>query len=255
MVDETLLAQLRGHGFPSETGGGPLYLQLADALRDLIANRQLASGKALPPERELAEGLTVGRITVRNAYRELMRTGEVEVRRGSGTFVSSAIPHIEQPLWRLTSFSEDMRGRGLEPSTRVVRRAETPPTPEEVLLFGVSAREKMLRLDRLRIVDGMPVALERAVVPLHLVGEELDGRGSLYEALARRGHKPIRATQRFTSVGFEAADADMLGVEPNAPCLLIDRVSRAADGRVVEFTRSHYRGDAYDFVAELTVGD
>lgn len=250
-----MLEWLRGHGFPGAEGHGPLYLQLAGALRSLIASRQLVTGKALPPERELAESLAVSRITVRNAYRELIRTGELEVRRGSGTYVSRTVPHIEQPLSRLTSFSEDMRGRGLVPASRVIKRVESFPTPDEIFLFGVSSRETMLRLDRLRIADDMPVALERAVVPLVLVGDGVDGNGSLYEALARGGHKPVRATQKLTAVGFEPADAELLGVEPKTPCLLIDRVSRAADGRVIEFTRSHYRGDAYDFVAEMTIGN
>lgn len=255
MNDVSVFEQIRGQGFPGTVGHGPLYLQLAEALRELIAGRRLAPGRALPPERELAEGLSIGRVTVRNAYRELIGTGELEVRRGSGTFVSRSVPRIEQPLWRLSSFSEEMRGRGLEAQSEVIRRVETGPTPDEIFLFGVPAGEAMLRLDRLRIADGMAIAIECAVVPVAMVGAGLGENGSLYAALADSGHKPVRATQRLTSVVFEAAEAGLLGVPEGGPCLLIDRVSRDAGGRVVEFTRSHYRGDAYDFVAELTIGN
>lgn len=255
MSEPHLYDQLRASGFLDGTRHGPLYRQLADALRGLIGQNQLASGRALPPERELAEALAVSRITVRNAYRELIQTGELEVRRGSGTFVSRKIPRIEQPLWRLSSFSEEMRGYGLKAGSHVIARLESLPSSDEIILFDISPRQTILRLDRLRIADDMPVAIERTVVPLALVGDGPDENGSLYEALALGGHKLVRATQKLTSVIFDDADAALLDLEPGTACLLVDRVGRAADGRVVEHTRSFFRGDAYAFIAELSIGN
>ncbi len=255
MVQERLSTKLHAYGFSPLTGHGPLYLQLADALRGLIASHQLATGNALPAERELAEDLSVSRITVRNAYRELTNTGELEVRRGSGTFVAKSVPLIEQSLWRLSSFSHDMHAFGLQAETRVINRSEGRPKPDEIFLFNVSPHETMLRLDRLRIAEGMPVALEQATVPLALLGETFKDDGSLYEALERGGNKPVRATQRLTAVPLAAKMAALLDTKPDTPCLLIERISRTADGRVIELTRSHYRGDAFDFIAELTIGN
>ncbi|MCY0149241.1 GntR family transcriptional regulator [Hoeflea sp. G2-23] len=250
-----LIEQLRSGPFTDAKQGGPIYIRLARALEGLIESRWLAPGQPLPPERELAQGLSIARITARNAYKMLLEAGHLDVRQGSGTFVAERPVRIEQPLWDLSSFSQDMRLRGMEPGTRVLGSDVRLPSPEEVLLFGVARKEMMLRLDRLRLADGMPVAVERAVMPQRLVGSEQIGAGSLYDALARHGHRPVRALQKLTATVFEPVEAELLGVEPGAPCLLIERVSRSIDQQVVEHTRSHYRGDIYDFVAELTTGE
>ncbi|WP_417415931.1 GntR family transcriptional regulator [Hoeflea sp.] len=255
MIETTLIEQLRSVSLGESRDGGPLYIKLARALEKLISTQWLAPGQALPPERELAEGLSVARVTVRNAYKLLLESGDLEVRRGSGTFVTNRPVHIEQPLSDLSSFSQDMKLRGMEPGAAVLGCDTRPPSSEEALLFGVARQDMMMALDRLRLADGIPVAVERAVVPHRLIGGEQIGEGSLYNALARHGHRPVRAVQKLTAMIFEPIEAELLGVQPGTACLLIERVSRSADNRVVEHTRSHYRGDIYDFVAELTAGE
>jgi len=255
MIETTLIEQLRSVPLAGNRGSGPLYIRLAREIEKLIGTQWLAPGQALPPERELAEGLSIARITVRNAYKLLLESGGLEVRQGSGTFVAKRPAHIEQPLWDLSSFSQDMKLRGMEPGATVLGSDVRLPSSEEALLFGVDRHDMMLTLDRLRLADGMPVAVERAVVPQRLIGGEQIGEGSLYAALARHGHRPVRALQKLTAMIFQPLEADLLGVRQGDPCLLIERVSRRADHRVVERTRSHYRGDIYDFVAELTIGE
>lgn len=129
------------------------------------------------------------------------------------------------------------------------------PTPEETFLLGLSVDEPVLRLDRLRLADGLPLAIERAVIPAKFLGEQAAGEGSLYDALNANGFRPVHALQRLTAVTLDLSSATTLDVQPGAPALLIERISRLADQRVVEYTKSHYRGDAYDFVAELKIGD
>ncbi|WP_412050184.1 GntR family transcriptional regulator [Hoeflea sp. Naph1] len=255
MIEAALIEQLRNVSLVGSRGSGPLYISLAREIEKLITTQWLVPGQALPPERELAEGLSVARVTVRNAYKLLLESGGLEVRRGSGTFVASRPVHIEQPLWNLSSFSQDMKLRGMEPGACVLGSCARMPSSEEALLFGVGRRDMMLTLDRLRLADGLAVAVERAVFPHRLTGGEQIGEGSLYDVLSRHGHRPVRALQKLTAMIFEPLEADLLGVQPGAPCLLIERVSRSADNRVVEHTRSHYRGDIYDFVAELTTGE
>lgn len=255
MIETTLIEQLRSVSLVGSRGSGPLYIRLAREIEKLIAAQWLAPGQALPPERELAEGLSLARVTVRNAYKLLLESGGIEVRRGSGTFVANRPVHIEQPLWDLSSFSQDMKLRGMVPGATVLGSNFRTPSSEEALLFGVGRQDMMLALDRLRLADGMLVAVERAVVPRQLIGGEPIGEGSLYDALARHGHRPVRAMQKLTAMIFEPLEAELLGVQPGAACLLIERVSRSADNKVVEHTRSHYRGDIYDFVAELTIGE
>jgi GntR family transcriptional regulator len=255
MTETTLIEELRSVSLVGSRGSGPLYIRLAREIEKFIARQLLAPGQALPSERELAEGLSIGRVTVRNAYKLLHKSGALEIRRGSGTFVANRPVHIEQPLWDLSSFSQDMKQRGMVPGAIVLSADARMASPEEAMFFGTGRQDLMLALDRLRLADGMPVAVERAVVPQQLLNGEPVGEGSLYDALARHGHRPVRALQKLTALVFEPLEAELLGVAPGSACLLIERVSRSADNRVVEHTRSHYRGDIYDFIAELTIGE
>jgi GntR family transcriptional regulator len=255
-MDRTsLIAELNGRGLRDEALSGPLYKRLAQALTGLIQEGLLKPGAALPPERDLAEALELGRVTVRTAYRDLLSSGTLESRHGSGTFVSQKVERMEQSLWRLSSFSADMRSRGRSPAARILSRSVGRPAPEETFLLGLSLDEPVLRLDRLRLADGLPLAIERAVIPIKFLGQDAAGEGSLYDALTENGFRPVHALQRLTAVTLDPSSAAILEVQPGAPALLIERVSRLEDQRVVEYTRSHYRGDAYDFVAELKIGD
>lgn len=241
-------------GLQGDLSPGPLYRRLANAVGALIRTNRLAPNAALPPERDLAESLGLGRVTVRNAYKELIASGLVEQRQGSGTFVADRAGRISQPLWSLTSFSEDMVSRGKRPGARILTCRMDLPSPDEAFKLGVGAGVEVLRLERLRLADNRPMAIERAVVPASFIDiADFDGT-SLYAALERRGHRPVQAMQRLTSVLATGEDAALLDVSEGAPVLVIERLSRLADERVVECTRSLYRGDAYDFVAELRTG-
>ncbi|WP_337267820.1 GntR family transcriptional regulator [Oryzifoliimicrobium ureilyticus] len=238
-----------------DLSSGPLYKRLSAALLGLVQEGLLKPGTSLPAERDLAEGLDLARVTVRSAYRDLIAAGILESRQGSGTSVVAQAEKIEHPLWRLSSFSAEMRSRGQTPVAKVLSRAINNPTPEEAFLMGLEPSEEVLRLDRLRLADGRPLAIERAVVPLKFLGGRAAGEGSLYEALAAFGHRPVKAAQRLTAVVLDRSSARLLEVEPGAPALLIEQISRLVDQRVVEYTRSHFRGDAYDFITELKLGD
>jgi GntR family transcriptional regulator len=255
-MDRTsLIAEIDARGLRDTARSGPLYRRLAQALTGLIQEGLLKPGTALPSERDLAEALQIGRVTVRTAYRDLLNAGTLESRHGSGTFVSATVERMEQSLWRLSSFSEDMRSRGRVPAAKILSRAINTPSPEEAFLLGLGIDERVLRLDRLRLADGLPLAIDRSVVPIKFLGEHLGGEGSLYDALTASGNRPVRALQKLSAVTLDPSSAATLDVKPGAPALLIERVSRLEDQRVVEYTRSHYRGDAYDFVAELRIGD
>ena len=108
----------------------PLYQQLQRRLREAIENRILGPDDALPPERDLAEELSVSRITVRKAIDGLVEDGLLVRRQGSGTFVSN---RVEKNFSKLTSFSEDMRARGRKPRSVWLNRAAGTVTPEESL--------------------------------------------------------------------------------------------------------------------------
>ena len=123
--------------------------------------------------------------------------------------------------------------------------------PEESLTLGLSPGALVYRFNRIRYADGAPMAVEYSTVPGFCLPSELAVQESLYEALDHNGSRPIRALQRLRAVLFTGERARLLSVADGSPGLLIERRGFLRDGRVVEFTQSYYRGDAYDFVAEL----
>ncbi len=235
--------------------GGPRYMQLQRQLKNAIESGRLAPGTPLPPEREIAEMTALSRVTVRKAMQPLVEAGLVQQRRGSGTIVAPRVPKVEQSLSILTSFSEDMARRGLDSSSVWLERGIFMPSPEEIVALGLSAGEQVSRITRLRRTGSEPMAIERAALPVDLLPDPLAVEHSLYEILQQGGNRPVRALQRISAINLGAEDAELLGVAPDAAGLRIERTSYLPEGRVVEFTRSVYRGDAYDFVAELRLAN
>jgi GntR family transcriptional regulator len=228
--------------------GAPLYLQLQRVLRSAIERHVLAPDEALPPERELAEAYKVSRVTVRKALDGLLHARLVTRRQGAGTFVAA---RVEKNFSTISSFTEDMLSRGRQPHSQWLSRSEGTVMPEEALALGLGPGSPVYRLSRIRYADGVSMALEHATVPkdslqsFEAVGE------SLYDALGEA--RPVRVLQRLRAVLFTPEQAELLGIQAGDAGLEIERRGFAANGRTVEFTKSYYRGDAYDFVAELSV--
>lgn len=231
--------------------GGPRYIQLQRRLESAITSGRLPAGTPLPPEREIASLTTLSRVTVRKAVQPLVSEGLIIQRRGSGSVVAAPVTKVEQSLSRLTSFTEDMARRGMSVSATWLERGICLPSPEEVMTLGLSAVESVSRLARLRLADGVPLAIERASLSCKLLPNPLLVETSLYEALEALGNRPVRAVQRISAANLNEADAALLKVEEGVAGLKITRVSYLGSGQVVELTQSIYRGDAYDFVAEL----
>lgn len=227
----------------------PLYQQLQRKLRLAIENRVLGADDALPPERDLAEELNVSRITVRKAIDGLVEEGLLIRKQGSGTFVTN---RVEKNFAKLTSFSEDMRARGRKPRSVWLDRAAGTVTPGESLTLRSSPGTPVYRFSRIRYADDAPMALEYATVLADCLPSVESVETSLYEALERTGNRPVRALQRLRAVLLTAEQAQLLKAQEKDAGLLVERVGFLKDGRAVEFSQSFYRGDIYDFVAELS---
>jgi GntR family transcriptional regulator len=232
-----------------ESSAQPLYQQLQRGLRGAIENGIIGPDDALPPERDLAETLGVSRITVRKAIDELVEDGLLIRKQGSGTFVSN---RVEKNFAKLTSFSEDMRARGREPRSVWMNRAEGTVTPEESLTLRSSPGTPVFRFSRIRYADDAPMAIEYATVIASCLTSLAEVENSLYEALERTGNRPVRALQRLRAVLLTADQAKLLKAREGEAGLLVARVGYLKDGRAVEYSQSYYRGEIYDFVAELS---
>jgi GntR family transcriptional regulator len=252
LLQDVVTLEKRGGGKQGGEGqseaAGPLYLRLQDVLRRAIEQRQLKPQDALPPERDLARDFGVSRITVRKALDGLVAEGLLTRRQGAGTFVAG---RVEKQFAKLTSFSEDMIARGRAPSSEWLLRARGAVTPDESLTLGLSPGTPVYRFHRIRFADGAPMALEQSTIAGDCLADVDAVRDSLYAALDAAGNRPVRALQRLRAVLFNREQAGLLQVSAGAPGLFIERRGFLEDGRAVEMTHSWYRGDAYDFVAEL----
>ena len=226
----------------------PTYQHLRRTLQHAIENGELEPQQALPGERDLAKLLDVSRVTVRKAISGLVTEGLLVQRQGAGTFVAE---RIVKSFSLLTSFTNDLRARGLDPQSIVLEHGSGEVTPEEAMALNLSPSALVVRSYRLRTASGQPLALERTTVPQSVIPDSAEIGLSLYEAFAARDIRPIRALQRLRAIAFDAEQARLMQLPEGSPGLFIERRAFLADGRVVEFTRSFYRGDAYDFVAEL----
>jgi GntR family transcriptional regulator len=236
-------------------GSGPLYIKLRQTLEDAIRTGKLSHGQALPPERDLAEFANVSRVTVRKAVDDLVKDGLLMRKHGSGTFVMQPVSKLQQPLSHLTSFTEDMARRGYTTHSEWLVRGLFTPSPDEMMKLGLKVGIMVARLDRLRIANELPLAIERASLPADVLPDPKAVETSLYAELHRTGHRPVRAVQRISATNVGKEEAALLAVPIGSAGLAIERISYLASGRVVEVTRSLYRGDAYDFVAEMTLVD
>ncbi len=217
---------------------------------DLI--EQLGVGNAIPSERQLSADLGVSRLTVRAALDDLAREGYVVRRRGSGTYVQH--PKIAQEL-TMTSFSEDMRRRGMTPGSRTLSLEREHAGARLGRLLHVSPSEEILVIKRLRLADGETMAIETLHLPASLVPglEPDDLAGSFYDLVRDRyGIVIASGTQAIEPTVTDEEESKALGVPLHSPAFLFERTSRDEAGRTLEYVQSVYRGDRYRIVTELS---
>lgn len=224
--------------------------QVRTRLLEMVDELQI--GDAIPPERQLAGTLGVSRPTLRVVIDDLVRIGVLVRRQGSGTYVAE--PKVPGPL-TMTSFSEDMRRRGLEPSSRLLSFERQHAGAKLGAKLRVSPAEELWAARRLRLASGESMAIESLFFPCGLLPEvdraDLEG-GSFYELLRGQGIVISSGSQTIEATVTTDEEAELLGVPVYAPALLFERLTVAEDGRPVEFVRSVYRGDRYQLVTELT---
>lgn len=220
--------------------------QLKQGLLAMIERR--SEGGRLPPERELSEHFDVARETLRRCLRELEDEGLLQRRQGAGTFISGQ-PLIKGP--QLMSFSEDMRARGLEPSSEVLSTTVIGAGAKLAQKLRLVPGSPLLEIRRLRLADDEPMALETvylAQARLPNFDVATLSAGSLYEQLDKVYGVQIRsATQQLEATVLNEEEAAMLEVPPFSPSLLVERIALSTKGEVIEYAKSLYRADRYRF--------
>jgi GntR family transcriptional regulator len=229
----------------------PRYYEIEQSLRERAA--ALEPHSPLPSEAQLCEEFGVSRMTARAAVQRLVQDGLVYRVPGRGTYV--AAPRANRTAGHILSFSDEMRRRGRVPSSRVIERRERRATEDEERRLGV---RDVVVLRRVRLADGKPLALERAVFPGDRVSAVLDSdleHRSLFEALANAELVPTSGRAALAAEAATAEDARLLRVRKGAPLLVERRLIHDQDGRPLEWTESRYVGSRYgidvDFDVEL----
>lgn len=220
------------------------YLEIAAYLRELIAAAQ--PGDRLPSEAELCERFDVSRMTARHAIQILEREHLVHRTRGKGTFVTARpVPRL---LGSPLSFTASMRQRGMLASSTLLDSGYAAPSEEDVKALEIAADDRVAIIERLRRADGIPMAIERAVLAPRCSGVvETIGTGSLHVAFEAMGLVPTRATAGVTARTATERERRLLELDEEGVVLCERRVIYDQDGEPLEHTETRYAADRYVF--------
>lgn len=225
----------------------PLWSQVLDDLR-----RRLDAGEFeanFPTDLELTQHYGVSRHTAREAVRKLQADGIISRERGRGTFVTS--PTIEQATGAIYSLYRSIASRGIEQRSDVLDLSQT--TDAEVAeRLGLRSNATLVRLERVRLAGGEPLAHDTAWLPAAVAKPLLRvdfSETALYDELSRRcGVHPTSGTEWITTEMPDSHERELLGIDASTPVFRICRLG-LADGRPIEWRQTLVRGDRYTFVA------
>jgi GntR family transcriptional regulator len=221
---------------------GLKHVRVRDYLRSLVTH-ELQVGDAIPSERLLCERFRVSRMTVRQAVDALVVEGLLRREQGRGTFVAPTRMDLEV---RLASFGQEMRRRGMEPSSRVLAAEEVAASPDIADALELLPGERVFYLHRVRYADGEPMAIEQTWLPARLAPGLFDGGApdSVYGELRLRGLEPDWGEDTVAAAEVDARDAGLLGVRTGRAVLQLTRRTFAGEIACC-YSRSSYRADRY----------
>ena len=223
------------------------HVQVREHVRGLI--EQQPPGSAAPSERELVARFGVARMTVRQALDALVAEGLLERIPGRGTFVAQP----RQAAGRLSSFTEEIRRRGMLPESQTLLARVEQAGPGVARALDISAGDPVLHWRRLRRADQEIVCVEDAYLnEVLLPGFLQHGTPtSLYDALASRGLRPTNVEDSISADRATSEEAAVLDIAEGDPVL---RHSRRAvsEGRIVEVSRTTYRHDRFTVYLQLS---
>ncbi len=234
----------------------PKYYQLANILREQIENGTWKANETIPSERQLEQQYNLSRPTIRQAIDLLITQGYLYRIHGKGTFVSP--PKLQKGILELTSFSEDMRNRGLEPGQIFLEFGlMAPPKKIKKRLEILNANQQVLRIKRIRTGNGEPIGIQDSYLNLPdgkaISKQELKERGSIYTILQEKfGIYPAEADETLEVTLASEEEAALLSIPAGSPLLLNERILYSQDRKAIEFVSILYRGDRYKYYMRLT---
>ncbi|HEX2988571.1 MAG TPA: GntR family transcriptional regulator [Chloroflexota bacterium] len=235
-------------------GRAPLYHQLKELLRDLIESGQWARGERIPPERELCATFNVSRATTTQALNDLERMGLVERRQGKGTFV--ARPKLVQDLLDFRTLTRGTLASDLTPTMKILSMEVVDPVPRLAQLLEVSMGEKLIRIERLRMVNDEPMMMDVCSLPYAMCPDLLHDNleeNLLYDLLSQKyGIKMVEQEKWVEPVMLDDFEAGLLRTKKGALGLLVERVAYCEGRRPMEFRKMLVPGHRCKYVVEVS---
>lgn len=228
----------------SQAAAAPRYIQLANTLEIAIKQRVLGVGDFLPPERVLAEALDLSRVTVSKAMKLLEEQALVSRQQGIGTRVAM---HIGYSLNQDNGFTAQVLRSGSSVSNQWLLRSCIKAPSEVAKALELASGSIVVKLRRLRLMDGNPVSLETTYIPTHFLPDPEELEHSLYALWKSRGIVPEGRHFLLKAVASSDENASLLNVQSGTPLLRIVQTSRNAQGEVLEFSETLCRSDVYEF--------
>ncbi|QAT39190.1 GntR family transcriptional regulator [Clostridium sp. JN-9] len=238
--------------FDKSKGAKPLYLQLAEIMESEILSDIYKPGDMLPKELDYIEKYNLSRITVRQAINELVLKGYVKRIRGKGTIILP--PKIEEPLIRIKSFTDEMKDRGITPSTKSAKIVITKSFGEISKYLLQNDGDEAYKLTRIRTANNLPIVLFETYIKKN-INMDLDNTiyyGSLYEYLDKnKGIKIKKVNQRISASIADSRLSQLLNIRVGEPILILKRQSFDTNNNVIEYTISYYIADRYEYYIEI----
>ncbi|CAM3788869.1 GntR family transcriptional regulator [Mesobacillus zeae] len=231
----------------------PIYYQLEELIKKQIETGELEPGDALPSEREYSETYQISRMTVRQAVNQLVQNGMLYRQQGKGTFVAER--KIEKQLLGLTSFTEDMQGRGVQTSSDVVEFNIVLANAYIAGQMQLKKKDPVYEIKRIRLAENTPMAYEITYLPATLLNglTKEAAAQSIYRYIEQHLNSPIgQAKQTIEASAADDVEAEYLQIAKGSPILLIERNTRLKDGTPVELAKSVYRADRYKFKVDIS---
>lgn len=229
----------------------PVYIQIHDKIKIDIENGVWAIGDRLPSERELATQFNVSRMTLRQAIQTLADEGILERKIGSGTYV--ARKKVQETMTGTTSFTEIMISQNRKPSSRTISYNIAKPSSSEMEKLNLTSEDQILRMERIRFADELPICFEVTSVPYFLINQysKAEITHSLYKTLEEKGGNKIgRANQTISSMLASEKIADYLEIKRGDAILRLRQISYLEDGHPFEYVRTQYVGGRFEFYLE-----
>jgi GntR family transcriptional regulator len=233
----------------TEEPGRSLAYTVLDQLHQLISDQKLTPGDKLPSETVLLKELGVGRTTIREAFRLLEQEGLVRSRQGFGRTLVRR-PTLHRPLTTLEGVTEMMASRGLKPANSVLSVQLMDPTEKERSALGLSRSSSIVRLERARLLDGVPAVYSVDVFDRGIINSpiaEVDWTASLYAQFEAAGRRPVSATATLSAVQLDPDVEQKFDMPRGEPWLRISQVHADADNEPLLLSEDYHRGSEFTF--------